>query len=280
MVELRPRAALAGERAVGPADLEVLDDALDGRAATEGEVSGNRDADFAAVVCHQRGVLEAIGALSTGPVVDMRHEVTRSAVQHEEPEGGRHDDVLVPSAEIGGRDGPVDRTRQIVLPDRGPCRRVEGVDRATARTDLRALDDGQLPVALDVGQGGAAAGDPVQLDAPHLVALSVEDFDRVLVAPTEEAACPRRDAVGTPGEDGPDGGGGVDLLVGVGAADQPALRVEDAEVAAVGVILAVGEAGRRRSARDDVLSSGAVEVAHGGSGEHAVGGELRPVDGR
>ena len=100
-----------------------------------------------------------------------------------------------------------------------------------------AFDDGELPVALHVGQRGAAAREPSSLVAPHLVALGVVDLDRVLVTGTgEEAARTGRDAVGTAGEDGADGGGGIDLLVRRGAADQPAVVVVDPHVAAVGVV--------------------------------------------
>ena len=146
--------------------------------------------------------------------------------------------------------------------------------------DAVPSDDGQLAVALDVGQRRAAARQAVQRVAPDRVAPGVEDLHRVLVAGAgEEASRARGDAVGAAREDGPDGGRRVHLLVGGGAAHEAAVVVVDAEVPAVGVVVAVGEAGGRRAARDEVVGTRAVEVTDGGGGEDAVGRELRPSRG-
>ena len=165
------------------------------------------------------------------------------------------------------------------VPDRRARGGVQGPDRAVAPVH-GAFDDGELAVVLNVGQRGAAAGGAVQRRAPHLVALGVEDLDRVLVAPAEEAARAGGDPVGTAGEDGADGRGGVDFLVGVGAADHAAVVVVDAHVATVGVVRAEGETVGRRPTGDEVVRAGGVQITHGRGGEHAVGGELRPTRGR
>ena len=91
-----------------------------------------------------------------------------------------------------------------------------------------------------------------------------------------EAAGARGDAQCATGKDRAHRGRGVDLLVRVGGADQAAMVVEDAQVAAVLVVPAVGDAGRGRTADDDLVLAGAVEIADGRRGEHAVGREEGP----
>ncbi len=157
--------------------------------------------------------------------------------------------------------------------------RVQGPDRARSPR-IGALDHTQLAVPHHVGQRRAAPGGPVQGGAPDLVARGVVRLDRVLVAGTwKETARTGHDAVGTAGQDRADGGGGVDLLVRGGAADQPAVVVVDPHVAAVGVVGAEGEPVGLRPPGDEVVRPGAVEVPHGRGGEHTVGGELRPPGG-
>ena len=56
--------------------------------------------------------------------------------------------------------------------------------------------------------------------------------------------------------------------------------VEDAQLAAVGVVRAEGEALGGGATRDEVVGPGAVEVADRGGREDAVGGELGPPGGR
>ena len=81
-----------------------------------------------------------------------------------------------------------------------------------------------------------------------------------------------------------DGRRGLDGLIGVVLADQAATGVpragvaggaEHPDVAAVGVVRAVGETGRGVAAFDDVGPAVAVDVAQGGGGEVAVGLEPR-----
>ena len=158
-----------------------------------------------------------------------------------------------------------------------PVAGIQGVDRPARGARHGALDDSELAVALDVGQRRAPAGGAVQRRAPDLVALRVEHLDGVFVTGAGEVApgsC--GDSIGPPGQDGPDGRGRVDLLVGGGTTDQPAVVVPDAHMAAVGVVGAEGEPTRGGAARDEIVGPGAVEVARGGGREHAVGRELGP----
>jgi septum formation inhibitor-activating ATPase MinD len=72
MVELRPRAGLADQRAVGAGDGEVLHHALDVvvGAVGDGEVPGHRDADRAVgVIGDQRRVLESEDLPARRPAV-------------------------------------------------------------------------------------------------------------------------------------------------------------------------------------------------------------------
>jgi hypothetical protein len=92
----------------------------------------------------------------------------------------------------------------------------------------------------------------------------------------QEGARAGGDAECPTGKDRTHGGGGVDLLVRVGGADQATVVVEDPQVAAVLVVPPVGEAGRGRTADDHLVLAGAVEIADGRRGEHAIGREEWP----
>ena len=168
---------------------------------------------------------------------------------------------------------PVTRVDHSTAPFGG----VQRPDRPGAVGDVGALDHGERAVALDVGEGGAAHGHAVELVAPHLVARGVVHLDGVLVAhAVVEGPGTGGDAVGPAGEDRPDRRRRVDLLVGIGLADEAAVLVVDAEVPTCGVVDPVGLPGRGGAADDEVVLSGPVQVADGRGREDAVGGELRP----
>ena len=283
-MELGPAARLVGRGTVGPGHLQVLRDALHGTAGAQGEVAGQGDADGAVGIARdQRRVLETHGparAVVARTVVEVGHFGSGLPVEDLDAEVGRHNDVLVPGAQVGGRHRSVDGAEHGRVPNGLAGGGVQRPHRPCGDRRRRAFDDSQLAVALNVGQGRAAARQSVQRVVPDLVAPAVEDLDRVLVAGAgEEAPRARRDAVGAAGQDGPDRGRRVHLLVGGGAADEAAVVVVDAEVAAVAVVVAVGETGRGRATGDEVVGTRAVEVTDGGGGEDAVGRELRPSRG-
>ena len=189
VVELGPPAGLVGPGGLGVRPLEVLHDALHvAGAALDGEVPGHRDPDRPVGIGRdERGVLEPdLGVSGDGVAASVVERGNRRAVlpvEDVEALVRRHDDVLVAATgEVRRRHRPVDGVSDVGVPDRRPRGRVERPDRPGAVRVDGALDHGELAVALDVGQRGAAAGAPVQRGAPDLVALGVVDLDRVLVA--------------------------------------------------------------------------------------------------
>ena len=285
VMELRPSPGLGDQGAVGAVDREVLHHALDVvvGAVRDSEVPGHRDADGAVGVIGDQGrVLESVD-------LPGRHPAVARPVVHVDQLGpglpvenleacGRGDDhilVAVPT-QVGCRhraDDPADRRD---LPDDGAGAGVEGPHRTGAVVLVGALYHGEPAVPLHVGQGRAPAGGAVELLAPDRVAARVEHLDRVLVATRVEGSRPGGNAERSPGQDRAHGGGRVDLLVGVGGADEATMVVEDAQVPPVLVVLPVGEAGRGGTTDDDLVLPGAVEIAHGRRGEHAVGREEGP----
>ena len=284
-MELRPAPGLVDQGAVGAADGEVLDHALDVVVGTvgDGEVPGHRDADDAAGVVGDQGrVLEPVDLphrhpAIAGPVVDMDQFGPGLPVEDLESRRGGHDHILVAvPAQIGRRHRADDRADRRHPPDHGAVAGVEGPHRSGATSLIGAFDEGELPVPPYVGQGGAPTGGAVERVAPDLIAPRVEHLDGVLVAPRVEGAGARGDAECTTGKDRAHRGRGVDLFVRVGGADQAAMVVEDAQVAPVLVLAAVGHAGRGCTADDDLVLPGAIEIADGRRGEHAVGREEGP----
>ncbi len=283
-MELGPRARFGGEGGVGALHLEVLDDALHVISAS-GEVPGHRDADHpVGLGGDQCRVLEPVhlsqrDAAVARPVIDVGEHSAGFSVEDVQALRRRHDDVLGPTpGQVGGRDRTVDRGlgAQVLGPDQRARARIERPDRSRPVRIDRAFDHGELAVALDVSEGRAAARGAVQLVAPDLVAPGVVDLDRVLVAAVPETSGARRDSVGPAGQEWPDGRRGVDLLVRGGVADETAVVVVDPQLAPVRILLPVGDAVGGRSSHREVVAPGAVKIAHGGSGEHAVGGELGP----
>ena len=143
VMELGPAARLVDRGAVGPGHLEVLRDALHRTARAQCVVPRQRDADGAVGVARdQRRVLEPHGpgrAVVTRTVVEVGHLGAGLPVEDLDAEVGRHNDVLVPGPQVGGRHRPVDGAEHGGVPDGLAGGGVERPYRARRDRRRRAL---------------------------------------------------------------------------------------------------------------------------------------------
>ena len=132
--------------------------------------------------------------------------------------------------------------------------------------------------ALDVGQGGARVGEPVEGFGPNEPEPRGKRFNGVGVAGTGVIRAGPDDNAGGPArEEVADRRRGVDLLVRVVVVHLASLGVEHPEVAALRVAQAQRGAGAGGPAHDQLLLPGAIEISNRRRGKNAVSSKKRPA---